>query len=309
MTQSSPDPSQNGGRGGIPASPVASSETDYLRYVAASGQEYKTLSHELLDVRPGMKVLDVGCGLGLDLPALAERVGPQGMVVGLEPDYALLEEARRVATGRLNIIVARGEAEALGSLGGSEHFQRVRADWILQQVTYPRAAVAEMWRVLEPGGLLMLIEPDWKALAVFPGSPRGGDDDQTLQAVLIWMQQNLPHALMGRQLKGVLQQLGSCERVEIQVGTMLLESWQEADRILRLSLAAKGLAAAYPAWTTEVTGWLETMKKATQHGEFLAALPLFFARAWKEWYLPLSGRPRAGTGKLPFMPQGGWSDG
>jgi ubiquinone/menaquinone biosynthesis C-methylase UbiE len=299
---------QKGIRESVPAAPVASSEADYLRHVATSGQEYKALSYELLQVAPGMKVLEVGCGIGADLPALAERVGSQGLVVGIESAYDLLEAARATIQGHGNIVVARGEVEALGSLGGEGHFQRVRADWALQRMVHPLQAVAEMWRVLEPGGLLLLIEPDWKALAVFPASPRGGDDDQTLQAVLVWKQMQMPHALMGRQLKGVVQQLGYRERMEIQVGTMLLESWPEADRILRLSSAAQAFSAAYPAWGREVAGWLEAMKKAAAHGEFLAALPLFFARAWKEFYLPLSGRPRSGTGKLPVMPQGGSHD-
>ncbi len=270
------------------SSPAADA-AEYLRHIAAAGKEYKALSYELLALEMGLSVLEVGCGLGLDLPALAERVGPSGRVVGIEVDYDLLHEAQAVTQGWENIAVVRGGTD---TLGGDGYFDRVRADWALQHVSHPRLAVAEMWRALGPGGILLLIEPDFQAAVVFPGSPRGGNNNQTVQSVLAWSLQCLPHhGTLGRQLKGLLQQLGYCKRVEVQVGTLLLDSWQEADRILRLSAAAHALVAAEPARANEVQGWLRIMEQATQYGEFVAFFPVVFALAQREWYLPFSGRP------------------
>jgi ubiquinone/menaquinone biosynthesis C-methylase UbiE len=280
------------------ASASPSPEAEYLRQVALAAREYKALSYELLQIQPGMRVLDVGCGVGVDLVALAERVGPHGLVVGIDPDPALLWEAHAVTAGRGTIQLGLGRAEHLGGDDGS--FDRVRADWVLQDVPRPQIAIAEMWRMLGPGGLLELIEPDWKTIALFPGSPAGGDDDHTVGLVLQWYQRHLPHALMGRQLCGLLQQQVRREFVEVQMGALIWSSWRIADGILRISSAARALAEEEPAWAAEIDAWLQAVEAAAQHGEFLASLPLFFARAWKERYQPLSGRPHQGSGSLPF---------
>src|SRR5215469_1344199 len=98
---------RNGEEERLPALLPWAPQADYFRQVAlAGGSAYKTLSYELLDVKPGMRVLDVGCGMGGDLPALADRVGPAGMVVGIEPDWDLLQEAQAASSGRENILVA-----------------------------------------------------------------------------------------------------------------------------------------------------------------------------------------------------------
>src|SRR5262249_50830193 len=145
----------------------------------------------------------------------------------------------------------------------------------------PHRALTEMWRVLAPGGMLELVEPDWKGLLLFPASSAGGDNDHTLQAVLAWCERQVPHALIRRQLLGLLHQLPRQERVEIQIGSLDWTSWRMADGILRLSSAARALAEAQPGWAVEIDAWLDVLKAATQHSEFLASLPLVFGRAWK----------------------------
>ena len=52
---------------------------------------------DLIGVTPGERVLDVGCGSGVVTRAMAKRVGPNGMAVGLDPSPALLTVARELA--------------------------------------------------------------------------------------------------------------------------------------------------------------------------------------------------------------------
>jgi SAM-dependent methyltransferase len=49
---------------------------------------------ELLNLKPGATVLDVGCGTGLSFAALEERIGPEGSIVGIEQSGEMLERAR-----------------------------------------------------------------------------------------------------------------------------------------------------------------------------------------------------------------------
>lgn len=287
--------------GSTPAGLPISSEADYLRQAAmAGGRAYKSLAYDLLELQPSMHILDVGCGLGGDLLALADRVGPSGVVVGIEPSRPLFLEAYQAAAGRANIMVAQQAAETVAFTGGHT-FDRVRADWVLQDVSHPQLAIANMWRSnLGPGGQLMLVEPDWKSMMLFPASPAGGDDDHSLQVLLGWYQRKFAHALIGRQLLGMVHQQAGVEHVEVQIGSLDWTSWPLADAVMRISASARMLVAAEPAWDAEIDAWLRSIATAARHGEFLASLPLIFVRAWKERYIPLSGRPSQGV-TPPFL--------
>ncbi|MGQ5652773.1 methyltransferase domain-containing protein, partial [Streptomyces sp. EKR5.2] len=62
--------------------------------VGDAGRAYKQQLLDLLGLQAGQTVLDVGCGPGTDLPALAERVGDRGTVIGVDRDPAMLAQAR-----------------------------------------------------------------------------------------------------------------------------------------------------------------------------------------------------------------------
>jgi ubiquinone/menaquinone biosynthesis C-methylase UbiE len=125
----------------------------------------------LLDhLRPGMEVLDVGCGPGTITIDLARLVAP-GRAVGIERAEGVLDEARAAASvaGVSNVAFEVGDAYALGYDDGS--FDVVHAHQVLQHLTDPVAALVEMRRVLRPGGLLAVRDSDYGAFTWFPLDP------------------------------------------------------------------------------------------------------------------------------------------
>jgi SAM-dependent methyltransferase len=272
-------------RGFLPFVVSGQEEASYLRQVVEQGgaaaNSYKTLSYELLQLKPGMQVLDVGCGIGVDLPALADRVGTGGLVIGLDHDSNLLRTAREANTGRSNVRLVVAEAQELPFPNRS--FDGVRADRVLQYIPELAQVLAEMVRVLRPGGILTLIEPDWRTIALFPASPAGGDDDQTWSAVVQLCQRRLPHALIGRQLAALLHQQGEgvWDEVHAQVVAYTFPSWQVTNTLLQVSNLAQALAQEEPTRAGEITTWLQAVEAAAQRGEFFACVPLFFAHARK----------------------------
>lgn len=120
-----------------------------------------------MHIAPGHRVIDVGCGPGLDTLNLGQLVGPEGRVFGIDRDRQMIQQAysRAVAAGLQNRILHQlGEASMLPFRSG--HFDAARSDRMLMHLKTPKHAVSEMVRVLKPGGWLVLTEPDWGTLSI-----------------------------------------------------------------------------------------------------------------------------------------------
>ena len=141
------------------------SAADAERYIAYLDEQaatpfWRALKHEsieALELRPGMRALDVGCGTGDEVAAIGDDVA----AVGVDASRVLLDEARRRAP-RAEFVQAR--AEALPFDDGS--FDAVRVERTLQHVDDVDAAIAEMRRVARPGAAIVAVEPDWETLVI-----------------------------------------------------------------------------------------------------------------------------------------------
>lgn len=111
----------------------------------------------LSGVRPGDHVLDVGCGPGYFTRIMADAAGPQGRATGLDASEEGIAEARRV-TRQPNCTFVNGITEAIDADEGTYDVV-VTALMIhhLPEDLRPRA-VAEMFRVLRPGGRLLIAD-------------------------------------------------------------------------------------------------------------------------------------------------------
>lgn len=118
-------------------------------------------------LEPGASLLDVGCGPGTITVDLAARVAP-GRVVGLDRD-APLAEARALAAGLANLEFVAGDVYALDYDDAS--FDVVHAHQLLQHLTDPVAALAEMRRVCRPGGVVAARDVDYATMSWYPAEP------------------------------------------------------------------------------------------------------------------------------------------
>jgi ubiquinone/menaquinone biosynthesis C-methylase UbiE len=112
-----------------------------------------------MELRAGLRVLDVGCGTGGYLRILAPLVAP-GPAVGIDLSATLIAQAQqRTAASEANVLFRVGNAYDLPFPDAS--FDRVVATQILLHLADPWRAVTEMRRVLAPGGLISVGEWDW----------------------------------------------------------------------------------------------------------------------------------------------------
>ena len=109
------------------------------------------------DVRPGMKVLDIAGGTGDLARAFARRAGPSGEVWLTDINDSMLRVGRdRLLDRGLLVPVAVCDAERLPFPTG--YFDRVSVAFGLRNMTHKEQALAEMRRVLKPGGKLLVLE-------------------------------------------------------------------------------------------------------------------------------------------------------
>lgn len=128
-----------------------------------------------LRLREVRDALDVGCGAGHWGRALLPHL-PEARLVGVDREEAFLALAREAADpSRTEYLV--GTAEALPFDDAS--FDLVTCQTLLIHVRDPAVAIAEMKRVLRPGGVLLAAEPDNRAgnIALLGGEPRPADED------------------------------------------------------------------------------------------------------------------------------------
>jgi SAM-dependent methyltransferase len=126
--------------------------------------------HLVPHLRSGIRLLDVGCGPGSITLDFAKVVAP-GEVVGVDSAPVQVERARALAAemGVRNARFEEGDAYALPF--PAESFDVVNANALLQHLSDPVRALREFRRVLRPGGLAAVADPDWSTWIVEPVTP------------------------------------------------------------------------------------------------------------------------------------------
>lgn len=239
----------------------------YLDGAAASevGRDYKRRMLQMLDLRVGQTVVDVGCGPGTDLAALAAAVSDDGAVIGVDHEPVMAAEARRRTVAHGQVVVCAGDAHALPLAGGS--VDRARADRVLMHLADPLAAVTELRRVVRPDGLVALAEPDWDTLVI------GDADIETSRAYTRFVTDEVVrNATIGRQLPRLLADAGFVVG-SVTATAVLFRDRAEAEPILRLRHVAERAWQAGALVEAAGRAWLQRLA----HGPFLASFTLFTA--------------------------------
>jgi ubiquinone/menaquinone biosynthesis C-methylase UbiE len=188
-------------------------------------------------IRPGQRALDVGCGSGALLLALATIVGEEN-AVGVDPSEPFLEAARAKVPGARLVV---GSAEALPF--GDGEFDAALAQLVINFLDDPKAGVAEMTRVTRPGGVvaacvwdysggMTLLRTFWEsALAVDPEGAKAR------------MEHQMPFARPEE-----LEELWSSGLTDVTVSPIDIEaSYEDFDDLWTPFLGGVGPAGSYAA--------------------------------------------------------------
>mmetsp|Transcript_18411 Transcript_18411/g.40090 ORF Transcript_18411/g.40090 Transcript_18411/m.40090 type:complete len:339 (-) Transcript_18411:202-1218(-) len=202
----------------------ASDPKAYVRYLdrifegmASSGPavDYKRQVYEMMEIKAGDSIIDIGCGTGADVLAIAEILSTKttgddkagGKVTGVDISETMAREAedklsrRRRETNpniseRVEIDFYAGNAQQLSDIIPSNSYDICRCDRSLQHMSSPKEAMEEMVRISKPGvGRIVISEPDWETLVI--DSPSHG---RVTRKIINHFTDTRVNGWMGRQL-------------------------------------------------------------------------------------------------------------
>lgn len=200
-------------------------------------------------LRPGMHVLDVGCGTGAITAGIARAVGGAGRTVGMDRDPALLAIAREMH-GRIPGL--RFEERDVLALDASGEFDVVNAARVLQWIDRPDDALARMKAAARPGGLVVALDYSHARLGWEPTPPRAVT--RFHDAFLAWRESHGWDDLMADHLPSLFEEAGLAD-VTVSVEDEVAEAGDA------------GFAAALGVWRDVIDGIGQTVVRAGALGE------------------------------------------
>jgi ubiquinone/menaquinone biosynthesis C-methylase UbiE len=236
-------------------------------------RHYKERALALLDLRPGDSVLDVGCGLGTDALAMADRVGPRSNVVGFDLSMTMLREAQQRSRDKTeHVSFCRGDVHHLPFAATS--FDRCRADRTFQHLPDPRQALTEMLRVTKPGGRLLIVEPDHESRLLDSPYP------DISRKFFAFRNATLQQPGIAHQLYRLFREFRLVD-VEVEPLTQVTTDYEEirptTDLLGGIRLAQRHGAVA----ADEADRWAAALEAAIQQGTFFHSLTYFITTGRK----------------------------
>lgn len=202
-----------------------------------------------IEPAPGQRVLDAGCGIGLETRRLAEA-HPDVHVMGLDHNPELLAIARRRPRENLTYV----EADLTALELPERSFDVVRTERVLMYL--PDRALDALARLLRPGGTIALFELDYGATLLAPGNAA----DAVVARAEVALRAALPQPWAGRRLPRLLGDRGFAD----------------------ITAEPFSFAVSEPVWRgivyatlrdldRDLNTWLDEQAEAAARGEFVAA--------------------------------------
>ncbi len=248
---------------------------DYLRQVAGRMRDLKQLSYDHMAVAAGDTVLDIGCGPGVDILPLAQRVGERGKVIGIDVDEGMLAEARQaVLDAGLGERIDLRAGTALALPLADDAVAACRAERLLQVVPPEQAKpmLSEMTRVTRPGGRVVLVDTDWASASV------DFSETELERRLMVFFSRHMrPNGLAGRRLAALCRDQGLRD-IRIDSMAMAQQRLEETPfgNWLIDTARREGVIDG-----TQAAQWLDELQSREREGRFYASVNMVIASGCK----------------------------
>jgi ubiquinone/menaquinone biosynthesis C-methylase UbiE len=232
-----------------------------------------------IDLRPGMSCLDVGSGPGSVMRLMADRVGPQGRVTGIEIDGRLGSQALADlrAQGGAAFELMEANVLELDTVPGAP-FDLTFCRLLLMHLQEPVMALEKMYLWTKPGGTVVAQEFDFGAIAVEPPCPAMAEFNRLFEGVFRAHGRNLR---AGRQLPAQFEAAG----LGLPDGTLAEVKFLPLKDMAQMLIGVyQGLFAAAAqlgiADAAKADAFRADMAEAASDGRYFCLTPILIG-AWK----------------------------
>jgi ubiquinone/menaquinone biosynthesis C-methylase UbiE len=257
-------------------------DSDEYQRLRDQARMWQKATEEVLDqvgLKPGMSALDVGSGPGSVMRLMANRVGKQGRVTGIEIDGKLGAHALadlRAEGGAEFELIAANLLELDAVPGGP--FDLTFCRLLLMHMQDPVAVLEKMQAWTKPGGTVVAQEFDFGAIAVEPPCPAMAEFNRVFEGVFRAHGRNLR---AGRQLPAQFEAAG----LGLPDGTLAEAKFLPLKDMASMLIGAyQGLFASAAelgiADTTRAAAFKSEMAEAAEDGRYYCLTPILIA-AWK----------------------------
>ncbi len=139
----------------------------------------RMLNMDVLAPKTAEKIADIGCGPGFMTLELSRSVGPEGLIIGVDPAPEMRKIASERCAGRNNVNIENGTVLDLPFEDAS--LDKAVSVQVFEYVDNIPAALQEIYRTLKPGGLLVIGDMHWDTLAWHSENP-----DRMARMITAW---------------------------------------------------------------------------------------------------------------------------
>lgn len=224
----------------------------------------RAIVREALAAQPGERILDVGCGPGFYVAELLDQVGDEGHVTGVDASAAMLAVAGRKVEGRPNVEFHEGDATSLPV--DDARYDAALSVQVMEYVPDIPAALAEILRVLKPGGRALIWDVDWASTSWHT------EDPERMERMLAAWDKHLIHPSLPSTLTAQLTAAGF-EDVEMTAhpfATTELSAETYGGSLVTLLEGYLVTGGGMPE--DEVGAWAAEQRELAERGEFYFAV-------------------------------------
>ncbi len=229
-----------------------------------SAQDYRRRMLDLINAQEGDHILDVGCGVGHQVKRLAQLVGSTGRVEGVDMSETLIAVARR-RSGELDLPIGYHVGKAYPLEYSDETFDICWSERVFMFLEDPQQALAEMIRVLRPGGRVAVQDLDLDAFIV------DVPDQGLTRRIVHFLGDSMTNGWMGRQLPTLFKNAGLTDIAVVPHLYILTYSFHN---LVFRGIVDKAQEAGVGS-EAEATRWWNHLEKAADAGRFLSVVPGF----------------------------------
>ncbi len=240
---------------------------DYLENASLVFKEIKKSSYEKMSIASGDRVLDVGCGPGIDVAGLAKQVSQNGLAVGIDHDSEMIAEAKTLA-GSLgvseNVEFHVHDVAALPF--DNNYFNSCRSERVFMHLTDPLTTLKEMYRVTKPKGHIVVTDSDWSSLSI-----DGHTVDTEMKLFQFHRDEVMASGYTGRSLFRLFREAGISD-IQINIFPLFTTNLGAFSNLVRLQVIEERASAANAISKDELASWREQLQQAADDDCFFCSM-------------------------------------